>query len=121
VALPSIWIFQVLLAALSPFAEIGMIVALFAGNWRIVLLYYLALFVAELLTGVLAYTLERMKPWELALLFLQRVFYRELMYYVLFKSILYAFRGRLVGWGKLERTASVSAGLDTERIATETV
>jgi peptidoglycan-N-acetylglucosamine deacetylase len=120
VALPSIWIFQVLLAALSPFAEIGMIVALFAGNWRIVLLYYLALFVAELLTGVLAYTLERMKPWDLALLFVQRVFYRELMYYVLFKSILYAMRGRLVGWGKLERTASVSASLDTERIVTET-
>jgi len=29
------------------------------------------------------------------------------MYYVLFKSILYAMRGRLVGWGKLERTATV--------------
>ena len=31
VALPSIWIFQVLLSALSPFAEVAMIVALFAG------------------------------------------------------------------------------------------
>jgi cellulose synthase/poly-beta-1,6-N-acetylglucosamine synthase-like glycosyltransferase len=113
VALPSIWIFQVLLAALAPFAEVAIIVALFAGNWRIVLLYYLALFVAELLTGVLAYALERMKPWELSLLFVSRIFYRELMYFVLFKSILYALRGRLVGWGKLDRTASVSQGLDT--------
>jgi poly-beta-1,6 N-acetyl-D-glucosamine synthase len=113
VALPSIWIFQVLLAALAPFAEVAMIVALFAGNWRIVLLYYLALFVAELFTGLLAYALERMKPWELSLLFFSRIFYRELMYYVLFKSMLYALRGRLVGWGKLDRTASVSQGLDT--------
>lgn len=32
VALPSIWIFQILLAALAPFAEVAMIIALFAGN-----------------------------------------------------------------------------------------
>jgi cellulose synthase/poly-beta-1,6-N-acetylglucosamine synthase-like glycosyltransferase/spore germination protein YaaH/peptidoglycan/xylan/chitin deacetylase (PgdA/CDA1 family) len=106
-ALPSIWIFQVLLAALSPFAEVAMFIALFAGNWRIVLLYYLALFVVELLTALLAYALEGEAPWDLALLFPQRIYYRQLMYYVLGKSILYAMRGRLVGWGKLERTASV--------------
>jgi len=112
VALPSIWIFQVLLAALSPFAEVAMVIALFAGNWRIVMLYYFALFGLELLTGVLAYTLERAKPWDLVLLFVQRIFYRYLMYYVLFKSVLYALRGRLVGWGKLERTASVNVPVE---------
>ncbi|HEV2687900.1 MAG TPA: glycosyltransferase [Bryobacteraceae bacterium] len=107
VALPSIWIFQILLAALAPFAEVAMIVALFAGNWRIVLLYYSGLFLLELLTALLAYSLERTKPWDLALLFVQRLYYKLLMYYVLAKSILYALRGRLVGWGKLERKASV--------------
>ncbi len=108
-ALPSIWIFQVLLASLSPFAEIAMIIALFAGNWHIVLLYYFGLFVLELLTGALAYGLERAKPWDLSLLFFQRIYYRQLMYYVLAKSILFAMRGRLVGWGKLERRATVRA------------
>jgi cellulose synthase/poly-beta-1,6-N-acetylglucosamine synthase-like glycosyltransferase/peptidoglycan/xylan/chitin deacetylase (PgdA/CDA1 family)/spore germination protein YaaH len=107
VALPSIWIFQVLLAALSPFAELAMIVALFAGNWHIVLAFYLGFFVLELLTGLLAYGLEGEKPWDLALLFFQRVYYRELMYYVVAKSLLYAMRGRVVGWGKLERRATV--------------
>ncbi|HEY6391193.1 MAG TPA: glycosyltransferase, partial [Bryobacteraceae bacterium] len=107
VALPSIWIFQVMLAALSPFAEIAMIIALFAGNWRIVLLYYFGLFVLELLTSLLAYGLERARPWDLALLFVQRMYYRQLMYFVLAKSLMYALRGRLVGWGKLERKASV--------------
>ena len=58
-ALPSIWIFQVLLAALSPFAEVAMFIALFAGNWRIVLLYYCGLFLLELMTALLAYSLER--------------------------------------------------------------
>jgi cellulose synthase/poly-beta-1,6-N-acetylglucosamine synthase-like glycosyltransferase/spore germination protein YaaH/peptidoglycan/xylan/chitin deacetylase (PgdA/CDA1 family) len=108
-ALPSIWIFQLILAVLSPLAEVCMFVALFSGNWRIVLLYYFGLFLLELLTATLAYSLERAKPWDLALLFLQRIYYRQLMYYVLAKSILYAIRGRLVGWGKLERRATVQA------------
>ena len=107
IALPSIWIFQVLLAALSPFAEVAMFIALFAGNWRIVLLYYLGLFLLELLTALLAYALEGVAAWDVALLFPQRIYYRQLMYYVLGKSVLYAMRGRLVGWGKLERTATV--------------
>jgi cellulose synthase/poly-beta-1,6-N-acetylglucosamine synthase-like glycosyltransferase len=107
VALPSIWIFQVLLAVVSPFADLAMLIALFAGNWRVVLLYYFGLFVLEAITALLAYGLEREKPWDLALLFFQRIYYRQLMYYVLGKSMLYALRGRLVGWGKLERKASV--------------
>jgi len=109
VALPSIWIFQVLLASLSPFAEVAMIVALFSGNWRIVLLYYFGLFLLELATAILAFSLERVPAWDLALLFFQRIYYRQLMYFVLAKSILYAMRGRLVGWGKLERRATVTA------------
>ncbi|MGA2742643.1 MAG: glycosyltransferase [Bryobacteraceae bacterium] len=108
VALPSIWIFQVLLSALSPFAELAMIVALFAGNWRIVLVFYLGFFVLELLTGLMAYWLEGEKPWDLSLLFFQRIYYRELMYYVVAKSLIYAVRGRVVGWGKLERRATVA-------------
>jgi cellulose synthase/poly-beta-1,6-N-acetylglucosamine synthase-like glycosyltransferase/peptidoglycan/xylan/chitin deacetylase (PgdA/CDA1 family) len=108
VALPSIWIFQVLLSALSPFAELAMIVALFAGNWRIVLVFYLGFFILEFLTGLIAYWLEGEKPWDLTLLFFQRIYYRELMYYVVAKSLVYAVRGRVVGWGKLERRATVA-------------
>ncbi len=107
VALPSIWLFQVLLSMLSPFADLAMLIALFAGNWRIVLLYYGAFFVLELLTGLLAYSLEGESPRDLSLLFFQRVYYRMLMQWVLLRSVLYAIRGRLVGWGKLERRASV--------------
>ena len=107
VALPSIWLFQVLLSALSPFAEISMIVALFSGNGGIVFIYYVAFFVLELLTGLLAYGLEGMSPLDLTILFFQRIYYRQLMHYVLAKSLIFAMRGRLVGWGKLERRATV--------------
>ncbi|MFN7996328.1 MAG: glycosyltransferase [Bryobacteraceae bacterium] len=109
VALPSIWVFQVLLSALSPFAELAMIIALFAGNWRIVLAFYLGFFILEFLTGLFAYKLEGEKPWDLVLLFFQRVYYRELMYYVVAKSLIFAVRGRVVGWGKLERRATVQS------------
>ena len=106
-AMPSIWLFQVALAAISPFAEIAMIIALFAGNWRTVLLFYFGFFVLEGLTALLAYGLEGESPADLKLLFFQRIYFRGLMQYVLGKSILFALRGRVVGWGKLERTASV--------------
>ncbi|MEP6715736.1 MAG: glycosyltransferase [Terriglobia bacterium] len=107
IALPSIWLFQVLLSTLSPFAELAMIMALFAGNWKIVLLYYFGFFALEVLTGLLAYWLEGIPAWDLFLLFFQRIYYRQLMLFVLVKSLLFAVRGRLVGWGKLERKASV--------------
>lgn len=106
-AMPSIWLFQVALAAISPFAEIAMIIALFAGNWHIVLLFYFGFFLLEGLTALLAYALEGESPADLKLLFFQRIYFRGLMQYVLGKSILFALRGRVVGWGKLERTASV--------------
>jgi cellulose synthase/poly-beta-1,6-N-acetylglucosamine synthase-like glycosyltransferase/peptidoglycan/xylan/chitin deacetylase (PgdA/CDA1 family)/spore germination protein YaaH len=108
VALPSIWLFQVLLSTLSPFAEVAMLVALTAGNWRIVLAYYFGFFGLEVVTGLLAYSLEGVAAWDLFLLFFQRIYYRQMMLYVLGKSLTFALRGRLVGWGKLERKASVS-------------
>lgn len=110
VALPSIWMFQIVLSALSPFAEIAMLIAMFSGNWRVVLLYYFGFFVLELLTCFLAYGLEGERSGDLWLLFIQRIYYRELMYYVLARSVLHAIRGRMVGWGKLERRATVTGG-----------
>jgi len=108
VALPSIWIFQVLLSSLSPFAELSMILALFAGNWKIVLAYYFVFFGVELVTGFIAYALEGVAAWDLFWLLFQRIYYRQLMLYILMRTLLFAVRGRLVGWGKLERKASVA-------------
>ncbi len=41
-------------------------------------------------------------------LFLQRFFYRQLMYYVAIKSFLAVLKGQAVGWGTLERKATVA-------------
>jgi hypothetical protein len=39
---------------------------------------------------------------------LQRFFYRQLMYYVAIKSVAVAIKGRIVGWNKFERKATVT-------------
>jgi hypothetical protein len=46
---------------------------------------------------------------------LQRFGYRQIMYYVVIRSLLTAIKGPFVGWGKLER-----AGTVTVRTAQET-
>ena len=125
VALPNVMIFQVLFPLISPVMDLLLVgtVGIAAINywnhpvdfspdalWRV--LFYYALFVTvDYLTAILAFTLEHHENWLLLIfLFWQRFFYRQLMYYVAIKSTLNSLRGRLVGWGKLERKATVQAG-----------
>jgi peptidoglycan-N-acetylglucosamine deacetylase len=41
------------------------------------------------------------------LLILQRFTYRQILYFIAVRSLVAAFKGRFVGWGKLVRTGSV--------------
>jgi cellulose synthase/poly-beta-1,6-N-acetylglucosamine synthase-like glycosyltransferase/peptidoglycan/xylan/chitin deacetylase (PgdA/CDA1 family)/spore germination protein YaaH len=122
VALPNVIIFQVLFPLISPVMDLLLIVSLgatavnywhhpadFSPDLLESVLFYYALFVAaDYLNAFLAFTLERKESWWLLLfLFWQRFFYRQLMYYVAMKSTLNSLRGVLVGWGKLERKATV--------------
>jgi len=74
-------------------------------------MFYYALFLAvDWLAAAFAFLLEKREQWSLLRwLFLQRFCYRQVMYYVMVKSIMTALHGALVGWGKLERKASVAA------------
>jgi peptidoglycan-N-acetylglucosamine deacetylase len=122
VALPNVMIFQVLFPLVSPVMDLlligslGMAVLDYGqhpaqyspdGLWRV--LFYYALFVTvDYLAAILAFALERGEDWGLLIwLFWQRFFYRQLMYYVAIKSTLTSLQGALVGWGKLERKATV--------------
>jgi hypothetical protein len=124
VALPNVVIFQVLFPLISPVMDLLLagtlgVAAISYFNhpadyspqalWRV--LFYYALFVTvDYLSAILAFTLEHHANWSLLIfLFWQRFFYRQLMYYVAIKSTLNSLRGRLVGWGKLERKATVRA------------
>jgi len=124
VALPNVIIFQVLFPLISPIMDLLLIGSLGSAAfnhwhhpeayspdnlWRV--LFYYALFVSvDYLAAILAFVLERKESWGLLIwLFWQRFFYRQLMYYVAIKSTLTSLKGVLVGWGKLERKATVHA------------
>jgi hypothetical protein len=75
---------------------------------RKVLIYYLVFLLIDLGSATLALMMERREKWRLApLLLLQRFGYRQLMYWVVLKALFTAAIGPLVGWGKLERKATV--------------
>ena len=124
VALPNLLIFQVLFPLISPVMDLLLVCTLgitainyrqhpvdFSPDALWSVLFYYSLFVAvDYLTAILAFTMERHENWSLLIfLFWQRFFYRQLMYYVAIKSTLNSLRGRLVGWGKLDRKATVQA------------
>lgn len=123
VALPQIWLFQIILAVAAPLVDLAVIWSLVSGlyaavahpvEWRpddmLLGLAYWAIFIAvDLSAGALGMALEKRAPWaDLPFLPVQRFGYRQLMYYVVVKSVVTAIRGGRVGWGKLERRASAS-------------
>ena len=125
VALPQVWLFQILLAALAPLADLLLIWQLFwqwiayvqhgaeFNNADLVTVgvYYLVFVVVDLAAAIFGFLMEKRENWSLILwLVLQRFGYRQLMYYVVVRSISTAIRGPFVGWGKLERTGTVRVG-----------
>lgn len=127
VALPQIWLFQILLAVAAPLVDLAVVWSLVSGLYGVIahpmewspddtvrgLLYWAVFILVDLSAGALGMALEKRAPWaDLPYLPVQRFGYRQLMYYVVVKSVLTAVRGGRVGWGKLERraTAVVKAG-----------
>ncbi|WP_372780925.1 glycosyltransferase [Phenylobacterium sp.] len=121
VALPQIWLFQIILTAIAPLVDLAivwsLISAIYAWAFHPVewspddlsrpLFFWAAFIFLDLSAGALGMALERRAPWaDLVWLPVQRFGYRQLMYYVVVKSIDAALHGARVGWGKLERRAS---------------
>jgi len=120
VALPNIFIFQIVLPLVSPILDL-----LFFGSlvlWGLAQLhitqipqlwttadvqravvFFLGFLIIDVLTCVVAFALERREDWTLLIpVLLQRFYYRQLMYIVLFRSVKEAVSGRPVGWRGVE-------------------
>ncbi|HEX3367737.1 glycosyltransferase [Phenylobacterium sp.] len=123
VALPQIWLFQILLTAVAPLIDLAVIWSLISAVYGFTnhstewspddlvrpLFYWAAFIFLDLSAGALGMALERRAPWgDLIWMPVQRFGYRQLMYYVVVKSIDAALHGARVGWGKLERRASAA-------------
>jgi cellulose synthase/poly-beta-1,6-N-acetylglucosamine synthase-like glycosyltransferase len=126
-ALPVIWLFQIIFQAIAPLVDlqivislVGFTLALFTdsskessplgqsvANLREAATLYLIFFATEMVSAMIAYRLERKRFGSLWWLFLQRFVYRQVMYAVIYKSLIMAVGGARQSWGKLDRTARV--------------
>lgn len=123
IALPQVWLFQILFSVVSPLVDLVLV-------WQIVstgldylqhrgqfddtnllrmLVFYAAFMAIDLAACALAFAMEKKEKWSLLWwLVLQRFGYRQLMYYVVVRSVWTAIKGPSVGWGKQERKATVT-------------
>jgi cellulose synthase/poly-beta-1,6-N-acetylglucosamine synthase-like glycosyltransferase len=122
IAIPNVWIFQILFPLISPVMDLMLCYTLVVSvlDWlqqptgysstslRQVLFYYALFLAIDWVSASFAFLLEKKEHWRLLWwLFLQRFCYRQVMYYVMIKSVAVATRGTTVGWGKLDRKATV--------------
>jgi cellulose synthase/poly-beta-1,6-N-acetylglucosamine synthase-like glycosyltransferase/peptidoglycan/xylan/chitin deacetylase (PgdA/CDA1 family)/spore germination protein YaaH len=122
VALPNTWLFQLLLTALSPLADLMFVFSLFSvwltfkthgetyalTDLEHVLMFYGIFLLTDWLGAMIAFLMEPDEEKGLSwLIMLQRFAYRQVMYSVVLRSFVAAVRGRVVGWGRLERKATV--------------
>ncbi len=114
VAMPHILVFQMILPFLAPLADLVLVFSLFAAALNIIpasaghiILYYLIFSVVDMAGAALAFAYEKEDYKKLVWMIPQRFIYRQLMYYILFKSFNKALKGELQGWGVLKRTGNV--------------
>ena len=102
VALPQVWLFQIMLTTLAPVADLLLVWQL-VGQWiaykqhgseftdtdlKLIGIYYVVFIVVDLLAAMVGFVMERREDWRLLLwLPLQRFGYRQMMYYVVLRSI----------------------------------
>jgi cellulose synthase/poly-beta-1,6-N-acetylglucosamine synthase-like glycosyltransferase/spore germination protein YaaH/peptidoglycan/xylan/chitin deacetylase (PgdA/CDA1 family) len=121
IALPNIFVFQLVLPLVSPLIDLlffGSVLiwalmqlhiswmpqmAFVTANLQRSMLFFLGFLLIDVLTCVVAFALERDEDWTLLIpVLMQRFYYRQLMYVVLFRSVKEAVRGRPVGWRGVE-------------------
>ncbi len=101
--LPSIGFFQVLLVAIAPLVDLGVLVGLLQGHTGPLLLYTGLFTLIDVALAMVAYHLEG-GPLRNALLAIpMRFVYRPILSLAVLSSLYRALRGRWVGWGAQER------------------
>ena len=107
VGMPNILIFQIILPLFSPLADLIMIIGLFGDKPGKILVYYTAFVLIDFIVAIIAFWMQKEDFRKLIYIIPQRFIWRQLMYYVLFKSFRKALKGELSGWGALKRTGNV--------------
>jgi cellulose synthase/poly-beta-1,6-N-acetylglucosamine synthase-like glycosyltransferase/spore germination protein YaaH/peptidoglycan/xylan/chitin deacetylase (PgdA/CDA1 family) len=107
IALPNILTFQYIIPSIIPLADVIMIIGIRFGNGARIGKYYLIFLLVDLGVAILAFSFEKEKLSKLVWLIPQRLIWRWLLWYVLFKSFRRAIKGELQHWGVIKRTGNV--------------
>jgi hypothetical protein len=110
--MPNILIFQIVLPLFSPLADLIMIFGLFSDKPGKILAYYAGFVLIDFIVAVIAFWMQKENYKKLVYIIPQRFIWRQLMYYVLYKSVRKALKGELSGWGALKRTGNVTIKKD---------
>ena len=107
IALPNMFIFQIIFPILSPIGDLVFLLSIFRGEMKAILSGYLLFLAMDFAASLMAFTIEKSPKKYLWFVLIQRFFYRQFMYVITYKSIVAAIKGRKHGWNKLKRTNSV--------------
>ncbi len=103
VVLPNIFIFNIALPLIYPFADSALLVGLFLGDFRSLILPFLLFTAFDLLYAFWGVWKEP-NAWKLMLAVpLQRVVYRQLLYYSVMKGVIRAVEGTGSSWNKFAK------------------
>lgn len=116
-ALPSAWFFHLILVAIVPLADAILLWSLVVGYASSLWPYFAIFLAVDLLLATLACALDGVPMRRAWLIIPMRFAYRWLLAWVVWKSILRALRGAIVGWGKLDRTGTVTTTLPQQQPA----
>lgn len=123
-AIPNVLIFQIFFALISPLIDVLTMLSVAFVAWqryhhpavqsmdglKRTLFFYALFLTVDLVGSLLAFLLERTEDWKLLRwLPIQRFVYRQLMYYVATRAAVTAIRGKIVGWHKVERKATIQS------------
>ncbi|MEU9283184.1 bifunctional polysaccharide deacetylase/glycosyltransferase family 2 protein [Streptomyces sp. NPDC048275] len=107
VGMPLVVIFQIITPVLAPLIDVFTIYSMIFVDFWASLLAWLAVLVVQLVCAAYAFRLDREKYRYLAMLPLQQLAYRQMMYLVLIHSSVTALTGGRLRWQKLKRTGEV--------------
>jgi len=107
-SLPSAWFFNIILVAFGSIIDGILLFSLILSPANSILYFYFFIFLfADLLLAAVACLIEKEPLDQIWLVLPMRFIYRPVLSFVVAKAIIKACKGVLVGWGKLDRTASV--------------
>lgn len=104
VVMPNIFIYNILLPLTYPFADSALLFGLIFGEWRSLVLPFIIFTIIDLIYAVWGLRDEPNKWKLLAVVPFQRVVYRQLLYYTVYKALVRAIEGSGTGWNKFAKT-----------------